>query len=97
MQFLSLNDVSSGTYDVETESAVYTLDLDNAVVTRHNKADFGGLRTMRNDHQPTALLRVDQCTVGRAMILVINLGVKEVSATFRISTPVRQIRRTETS
>ncbi len=89
---ITLNGVTTGTYKIETISgSVYHLDLDRRVFTR-NPLDDPEL-ILRRDHEEVRLLELLECTVGRRMLLIIDLRVENVLYTTRDTTPVVAIHK----
>jgi len=83
----TLNGATTGTYKIETISgSVYLLDLGRGVFTR-SPLDDPEL-TLRRDREEVRLLELIECTVGRRMLLIIDLHVENVLYTTRDTTPV---------
>jgi hypothetical protein len=91
----SLMDEVSGRYRVHTFSgAMYCLDLDRQEMRRMcTPDDLADERALRRDGDAVRLVQMRECTVGRAMDLLIDLAVPGVYATVRRSTVVTSIER----
>lgn len=84
---------NSNTWRVHTVSgASYLLDLDRGVMRRERGVtDISA--ALRRDGGDVILLKVIECTVGRPMLLEIDLSWPNVMKTTRTSTPVTNIER----
>ncbi len=87
----SLMDIASGAFRVKTRSSNYEIDLDRMVVRRGALTGEPGGSLLRRDGDEVRLLGIDNCTVGRSMILRIHLDVAGVDFTIRRSTEVTAI------
>ncbi|GGR13551.1 hypothetical protein ACFOE1_11525 [Agromyces mediolanus] len=89
---ITLDGVTDGTYRIETISgSVYLLDLNRRVFTR-TPLDDPEL-TLRRDRKEVRLLELVDCTIGRRMLLIIDLRVDDVLYTTRDTTPVVAIHK----
>ena len=84
-------DSASGRYEVTTKSSCYVVDLDREVIMRRPRMGNPEGSLLRRDEELVTLLRVLDCTVGRRMILLIDLHVAGVPFTTRASTEVLAI------
>ncbi|RLP71494.1 hypothetical protein D9V29_09215 [Mycetocola manganoxydans] len=84
-------DVGSGVFEVITSSgAVYVIDLDRSTITRHSsRARPQAL--LRRDSETVRLIAVRECTVGKSLNVIIDLGLSGVAFTSRVSTDVLMI------
>ncbi|WP_139415610.1 hypothetical protein [Agromyces laixinhei] len=90
---LTLNSLTSGVYVVTTETgSVYTVDLDQMLVTRH-RDEPDEYHELRRDEQPVTLLKLVDCRLGHDMRLLIDLRVDGVLHTTRATTVVVRIDR----
>ena len=87
----TLMDTPTGVYRVTTESSTYVVDLDLMIVTRIPGVHNREVATMRHDGQPMRLLGLDDCTVGRSLVMFVDLRIPGVPWTLRVSTAVRSI------
>lgn len=86
-------DSVAGMYAVVTEStSVYVIDLDAMVFSRLRGLEDPTAATLRRDGEPVELLQIMECTVGKRMLLMLNLHVPGVAFTMRDTTPVQSIR-----
>lgn len=83
----SLMDSTTGTYRVATVASTYVVDLDREVVRREPRDDRSGGLLLGRD-ELLILLRILECTVGRPMILLLDLHLFGVPFTARLSTQV---------
>lgn len=87
----SLMDIASGCYRVTTRSSTYEIDLDSMVVGRLPRTGDPIGALLRRDERPVMLLSIYECTVGRPMLLLVDLGIPGVDSTIRRSTEVTTI------
>jgi hypothetical protein len=87
----TLMDTPTGVFTVTTESSTYVVDLDLMIVTRIPGVHDREVATMRHDGQPMRLLGLDDCTVGRSLIMFVDLRIPGIPWTLRASTPVHLI------
>jgi hypothetical protein len=86
-------DVASGAYEVLTTSgAVYLIDLDGSTITRLAAQPQRPQATLRRDGATVRLVSLAECTVGRSLVVTIDLRIPGVAFTARVSTPVHRIR-----
>lgn len=90
----TLMDSTSGAYRVVTEASTYLIDLDRGVLRRLPRTGNEQGSLLRRGDELITILNVIECTVGRAMKLMIDLHVVGVPFTMRMSTPVVSIERT---
>jgi hypothetical protein len=82
-------DTAHGRYLVLTASgSLYEIDLDQKTLCRRPSPGDLSQDTLRRDGQNVELLELRECTVGRRMIVVIDLRWERVPSTTRVSTPV---------
>lgn len=87
-------DQAHGAYVIRTTSSRYLISLDLSVVRR-----FPGdgsptvVAALRRDHDQIDLLAIKEATVGRPMILIVDLHLPNVPFTLRRSMDVVSIRR----
>lgn len=81
-------DSTQGAYRVTTASSSYLVDLDRMVVRRFPRTGNSEGSLLRRDDELVTLLDIGECTVGRRMILLIDLHVIGIPFTVRASTPV---------
>ena len=85
-------DTIDGRYRVVTASGSrYELDLDRGTLMRVPKNNEILDRGLRCDREAVRLVAVQECTVGREMMLLIDLGIDGVTVTSRRSTRVLTI------
>ena len=89
----TLMDCTEGAYRVTTTSSTHIIDLDRYVIRREPRTVDPGAELLRRDDELVDLLAVEECTVGRPMILHLDLHVVGVSYTTRSTTPVVSIER----
>lgn len=89
----SLMDSTTGAYRVTTSASTYLIDLDRMVIRRSPRTENPDGSLLRRDEELITLLRLAECTVGRQMLLYIDLHVLGVPYTARGSTPVVSITR----
>ena len=88
----TLMDVSTGRYLVTTISGSrYLIDMDKSTLRRLPALDLTLDRSLRHDGQDIYVVALKECTVGRAMELIIDLCVPGVFLTKRRSTEVQSI------
>jgi hypothetical protein len=88
----TLMDVVAGVYEVVTLSgSTYVLDLDLSIIFRRPKASSDHERRLRRDGELHKLLEILECTVGRNMVLLIDLEVEEADYTTRTTNLVVSI------
>lgn len=88
---LSIMDVASGTYRVVTEASTYFVSLDVHLFRRAPNASGQEVATLRRDGEWIVFLAIVECTVGRRMDMIIDLGIEDIPFTFRRSMPVVSI------
>ena len=81
-------DSVGGRYEVTTAASSYLIDLDRQVLRRLPRTGNPEGSLLRRDDELVTLLRVVECSVGRRMILLIDLHVAGVPFTTRVSTEV---------
>lgn len=81
-------DSVGGRYEITTAASSYLIDLDRQVLRRLPRTGNPEGSLLRRDDQLVALLRVVECSVGRQMILLIDLHVVGVPYTTGMSTEV---------
>jgi len=87
-------DQARGTYLVRTTASRYVISLDRNVVVRFpNTGPPTEVAALRRDHDQIHLLAVEDATVGRPMILVLDLHLPNVPFTLRRSMDVVSIDR----
>jgi hypothetical protein len=90
----TLNGTDSGRFLVVTSSeSRYLIDLDDSTMRRFPAMDMAVDRALRRDGQSVEVVALKECTVGRPMVLLINLRVPGVLLTTRPTTDVRSIER----
>lgn len=90
--FITLEDSVPGRYEVITASGSrYVIDLHRMRLRRLPPVGGWADRTLRRDGAEISLLEVVACTVGREMVLLVDLCVPGVIATTRRTTPVMSI------
>ena len=90
----SLNEVKSGRYLVITASdSRYEIDLDLMTLRRVAAFDMAQDRSLRRDGQTEALLRVQDCTVGRNGLLIVDFHLPGTFFTTRATTTVVSIEK----
>lgn len=87
----SLDGRTEGRYRVTTTSARYLIDLGAMRLVRTAADRDDAIRTLREDDEPVALLRLIQCQRTRPMVLDIDLHVPGVTLTRRTTTEVVHI------
>jgi hypothetical protein len=92
MAWTTLMDTATGTFAVTTQSAVYLIDLDlRAVVRLRGNDPITPATVMRRDRELVDLIEIGECTVGRSMILLVDLHIPGVAATRRVTSTVARI------
>ena len=91
VELTTLMDSVAGVYLVTTQTAVYEISLDWASIRRRPRSGESGAAELRRDFQPIDLVEILECTVGRRMQLLIDLGVAGVDISARLSTRVASI------
>ena len=81
-------DSVGGRYEVTTAASSSLIDLDRQVLRRLPRTGNPEGSLLRRDDELVTLLRVVECSVGRRMILLIDLHVAGVPFTTRVSTEV---------
>jgi len=89
----TLMDEARGVYLVRTSSSEYLFDLDLNRVRRIPFAFTHEVALLRRDLQPIDLIEILDCTVGRTMMLIVDLHLPGVPFTARRSMPVVSIDR----
>ncbi|TFD74880.1 hypothetical protein E3T54_13095 [Cryobacterium sp. Sr8] len=85
----SLMDVAQGTYRVSTLSgATYVIDLGAQLLCRAHDRPTESDSTLRQNGDFVDLVAIIECSIGRPMILLINLNLPGVEYTTRRSTMV---------
>jgi hypothetical protein len=84
-------DSASGVFVVTTRSSTYVVDLDRMTVSRRPGHHEHEVASMRRDGEMLPLLLVEECTVGRCLLLIVDLSLPDAAWTLRASTPVRSI------
>jgi hypothetical protein len=87
----SLMDSASGVFVVATRSSTYIIDLDYWSVSRLPGHHPHEVASMRRDGDSLPLLHIEECTVGRCLLLIVDLSLPDAAWTLRASTPVRSI------
>jgi len=87
----TLMDTASGAFYVTTVSSTYAFDLDLMIVRRRPDVHAHEVTAMRSDGEPIALLLLDDCTVGRPMVMIVDLKLPGIPWTLRASTEVTSI------
>jgi hypothetical protein len=92
MAWTTLMDTVSGTFAVTTQGSVYLIDLDlRAVVRLRGNDPVTSATVMRRDRELVDLLEIEECTVGRSMVLLVDLHIPGVAATRRVTSTVARI------
>ncbi|MCU1471015.1 MAG: hypothetical protein JWQ39_2164 [Glaciihabitans sp.] len=92
MAWTTLTDSVSGTFVVTTRTSTYLINLDlRAVVTIRGDDPVTAATIMDRDRELVDLIGISECTVGRSMVLVVDLHKPGVSATRRVTSPVTRI------
>lgn len=81
-------DSVGGRYEVTTASSSYVIDLDRQVIRRLPRTGNPEGSLLRRDDELVTLLQIVECSIGRRMILLIDLHVAGVPFTTRVSTEV---------
>jgi hypothetical protein len=81
-------DSIGGRYEVTTASSSYLIDLDRQVIRRLPRTGSPEGSLLRRDDELVTLLQIVECSIGRRMILLIDLHVAGVPFTTRVSTEV---------
>ncbi|WP_134542250.1 hypothetical protein [Terrimesophilobacter mesophilus] len=84
-------DSIGGRYEVTTASSSYLIDLDRQVIRRLPRTGSPEGSLLRRDDELITLLEVIECSVGRRMILLLDLHVFGVPFTARFATQVLSI------
>jgi hypothetical protein len=87
----SLKEIRSGRFVVTTTSdSKYLLDLDASTMRRLPALDMAVDRSLRRDSEVIDVISL-RCSVGRPMLLVVNLHIPGILFTRRRTTDVRWI------
>jgi len=79
----TLMDVATGIYVAVTRTAAYFIDLDGMQMMRVPRILDRGAYYMRRDGEWVELLAVADCTVGRGLVLVLDLQLETGAITTR--------------
>lgn len=82
-----------GAYRVTTTASTHLIDLDRMVIRRQPRTVDPQAELLRRDDELIELLAVGECTVGKPMVLHVDLHIVGVSYTTRTSAPVVSIER----
>jgi hypothetical protein len=92
MAWTTLMDSVSGTFVVTTLTSTYLINLDlRAVVTILGDDPVTPATIMGRDRELVDLIEINECTVGRPMVLLVDVQALGVSATRRVTSPVIRI------
>lgn len=86
-------DSTTGAYRVTTAASTYVIDLDRKVIRRFPRTQHDEGALLRRDDELITLHEILEVTVGKRMLLLLDLHVIGVDVTTRISTPVVSIER----
>ena len=89
----SLMDVAAGVHSVVTREAMYFVDLDASMILRVPRMDAGDeVNFMRGDGDWLRLVSLESCTIGRPMLMILDLGLDSHLQTMqRPTSPIDQI------
>ena len=91
---VTLMDEPTGIYIAVTRTAAYFIDLDGMQMMRVPRILDRGANYMRRDGEWVELLAVKECTVGRGLVLVLDLQLENGAITTRgPSSDVKMIAR----
>jgi len=98
----SIDDVTTGSWLVRTQTSSYLLDLDARTATRipgdeDVVGDVWETVRLRSDAVPLPLISLIRCNVGESMRMVIDVVGDGVTATLRDTTPVISIEAADQS
>lgn len=86
-------DSTTGAYRVITRASTYVIDLDRRVIRRTPRTGDADGSLLRRDDELVMLIEIIECTVGRRLVMLLDLHVLGVPATARASTTVMSIER----
>jgi hypothetical protein len=87
----SLKEIRSGRFVVTTTSdSKYLLDLDASTLRRLPALDMTVDRSLRRDSEAVDVIAL-RCSVGRPMLLIVDLHIRGALLTRRLTTDVRSI------
>jgi hypothetical protein len=89
----TLMDETRGAFLVRSQSSEYVISLDLNVVRRLPYAFVHEVASLRRDGQQMDLLQILECTVGREMLVLVDMHLPDVPFTARRSTTVVAIRK----
>jgi hypothetical protein len=94
--------VTSGKFQIATETSLYLVDLDAGAVTRVPDAGAGSVdgsplpvSALRRDHESIPLIGIQEPALGEPLVLLLNVRGDGIP-TFRRTTYVRSITRLDT-
>jgi len=86
-------DSTTGAYRVTTVASTFVIDLDRRVVRRAPRTEDDEGFLLRRDDELITLHEIVELTVGKPMLLLLDLHVVGIAFTSRMSTPVVSIER----
>ena len=87
-----LLDQTTGSFLIRTRTgSEYVVDLDNHTMLRKPDLTVTDAVSMRRDADPVLLLAIAYAAVGHSGYFLVDLNVKDVAATTRITSPIVSI------
>jgi hypothetical protein len=89
-----LSDTDTGTWELITDIAIYTIDLDSRTGSRQPRIKPRP-SSLYQEHELFRLVRLVRCTLGSPIVLRIDRGLTDKVITRQITTDLVRIRRTD--